>query len=198
MSWRLGGGFRPISLSASGPPGDARYAAVWVQRPGPAWIAVHNLDANQYQARFNELTGQGFAPILVTATGGYNDATFAAVFEAGVTSPWYARHQLWWDPSAGINSVKFENQRAFDQGYIPRCLAVYGTPSDALFAGVWVKNDKPVPWDGGGQIRPPISTSSTQRSKLARICPTWRLRQANEYCPSSAMSLSGNGGLEMA
>ncbi|WP_020160065.1 serine hydrolase [Methylobacter marinus] len=139
-------GFRPISLSVSGPPSDARYAAVWVQRPGPAWVAVHNLDANQYQARFNELADQGFAPILVTATGGYNDATFAAVFEAGVTTPWYARHHLRWDPSARINSVNFENQRAIDQGYIPCCLAVYGTSSDPLFAGVWVKNDKPVPW----------------------------------------------------
>src|SRR5262245_7095139 len=34
-------GFRPITLSVSGAPADARYAACWVQRPGPAWWAVH-------------------------------------------------------------------------------------------------------------------------------------------------------------
>jgi CubicO group peptidase (beta-lactamase class C family) len=138
-------GFRPISLSVSGTPGDARYAAVWEQRPGPAWVAVHGLNASQYQARFDDVTGQGFAPILVTATGG-SDAVFAAVFEGDVTAPWFARHGLQWDPASPVDTINFENQRAFDQGFIPRCLAVYGTPSAPLFAGIWMKNDRPVPW----------------------------------------------------
>ena len=139
-------GFRPTSLSVSGAPADARYAAVWQQRPGPAWVAVHGLNASQYQARFDTLTGEGFAPILVSATGGASDAIFAAVFENGVSSPWYARHGLSWDESAPSGSVNFENQRALDQGYIPFCLCVYGNPGDERFAGIWVKNDKPVPW----------------------------------------------------
>jgi hypothetical protein len=49
-------GFRPTSLSVSGSPTDARYAAVWQQRPGPAWVAVHGLTAGAYQARFDALT----------------------------------------------------------------------------------------------------------------------------------------------
>jgi len=36
-------GFRMISLSVYGHPSDARYAAVWVQREGPAWVAVHGV-----------------------------------------------------------------------------------------------------------------------------------------------------------
>ena len=36
-----------------------------------------------------------------------------------------------------------ENQRAYDEGYIPRCLAVYGDPNDRRFAGVWQRNDAP-------------------------------------------------------
>jgi hypothetical protein len=139
-------GFRPTSLSVSGVPADARYAAVWQQRPGPVWVAVHGLRASQYQARFDTLTGEGFAPVLVSATGGASDAILAAVFELGVSSPWYARHGLRWDESAPIGSVNFENQRAFDQGYIPICLCVYGNPGDERFAGIWVKNNNPVPW----------------------------------------------------
>ncbi|MGE0469556.1 MAG: serine hydrolase [Nitrospira sp.] len=29
---------------------------------------------------------------------------------------------------------------------MPRCLAVYGTPADRRFAGIWIKNDAPTPW----------------------------------------------------
>src|SRR5258708_128862 len=138
-------GFRRVSVSVSGAPGDARYAAVWQQRPGPAWVAVYGLSARQYQSRFNELTGEGFAPVLVSATGA-SDAVFAAVFEADVTLAWFARHGLRWDPSGAVNTVNAENQTAFDQGFLPRCLAVYGVPNDPLFAGVWIKNEKPLPW----------------------------------------------------
>ncbi len=138
-------GFRPTSLSVSGAPQDARYAAVWQQRPGPLWVAIHGFSGADYQTRFDQLNAQGFAPVIVTATG-EADAIFAAVFEAGVTSPWFARHGLRWDGTGAVGSVNFENQRAFDQGFIPRCLAVYGDAANPLFAGVWVKNEKPVPW----------------------------------------------------
>jgi CubicO group peptidase (beta-lactamase class C family) len=139
-------GFRPTALSVSGDPQDARYAAVWQQRPGPAWVAVHGLFAADYQTRFNQLNAEGFAPILVTVTGEGNAAIFAAVFEAGVSTSWYARHGLRWDSSGAAGSVNFENDKAFAQGFIPRCLAVYGDETNPLFAGVWVKNDRPVPW----------------------------------------------------
>src|SRR5690348_4281262 len=74
-------GFCPVSLGVYGDPGDARYNAVWLQRPGPAWWAVHNLSAADYQAKFNELTAEGYAPTIVTATGPVERAIFAAVFE---------------------------------------------------------------------------------------------------------------------
>jgi CubicO group peptidase (beta-lactamase class C family) len=138
-------GFRLTSLSVSGAPQDARYAAVWQQRNGPPWFAVHGLSATEYQTRFDDLNAQGFAPTLVSATG-ESDAIFAAVFEAGVTSEWYARHGLRWDSGGAAGSINFETQRAFDQGFIPRCLAVYGSAANPLFAGVWVKNNAPVPW----------------------------------------------------
>ncbi|PYR78777.1 MAG: hypothetical protein DMF86_05075 [Acidobacteria bacterium] len=138
-------GFRPTSLSVSGAPQDARYAAVWQQRPGPPWFAVHGLSATDYQTRFDQLKAQAFAPMLVTATG-ESDAIFAAVFEAGVAVEWFARHGLRWDPGGAAGSINFENQRAFDQGFIPRCLAVYGSAANPLFAGVWIKNHGPVPW----------------------------------------------------
>jgi hypothetical protein len=117
-----------------------------VQRTGSAWRAVHGLSTAEYQARFDELVGQGYAPVLVSATVAANRAIFTALFEKGVITPWFARHSLRWDPPNDPDTITHENQRAFDQGFIPRCLAVYGDPDDRRFAGIWVKNEAPIPW----------------------------------------------------
>jgi Bacterial tandem repeat domain 1 len=62
-------GYRIISLSVYGDPGDPRYAAVWVQRQGPGWVAVHGVNSAGYQDFFNKSTAAGFVPVLVSATG---------------------------------------------------------------------------------------------------------------------------------
>lgn len=62
-------GYRMISLSVYGDPGEARYAAVWVQRQGAAWVAVHGVDGAGYQSFFNTWTAKGYVPVLVSATG---------------------------------------------------------------------------------------------------------------------------------
>ena len=139
-------GFRPISLSVSGDPGDARYAAVWVQRQGPAAVAVHGLTGGQYQSRFDQLTAQGFSPILLSATGAGENATFTALFEQGVPEPGFARHNLRWDPESDPNTITHENRRAFEQGFVPRGFAVYGTTQAPQFGGVWIRNDANLRW----------------------------------------------------
>jgi hypothetical protein len=83
-------GYRLLSLSVYGDPGDARYAAVWVQRPGPAYVAVHGVDATGYQDFFNTWVPQGYIPLLVSATGSGAQAIFAAVFEQGSGYAWFA------------------------------------------------------------------------------------------------------------
>src|SRR5262249_14147773 len=88
---RLSGqGFRMISLSVYGEPEDARYAAVWVQRNGAAWVAVHGVNSAGYQSFFDTWTARGFVPVVVSATGLANNAVFAAVFEQGISGPWFA------------------------------------------------------------------------------------------------------------
>ena len=53
-------GFRMISLSVYGNRGDERYAAIWVERPGPDWSAVHGVNGAGYQAAFNSAAAAGF------------------------------------------------------------------------------------------------------------------------------------------
>src|SRR5579862_7449021 len=78
-------GYRMISLSVYGDATSPLYAAVWVQRGGPAWVARHGIDAAGYQDFFNTWTAKGYVPVLVSATGPIANAVFAAVFEQGIT-----------------------------------------------------------------------------------------------------------------
>ena len=67
-------GYGMISLSVYGDPGDAQYAAVWVNRPMPQWSAIHGADGNAYQAWFNTNVNSGYGASLVSATGSGGDA----------------------------------------------------------------------------------------------------------------------------
>lgn len=139
-------GWRLAWLNVSGSPDAARYAAVWVRNDGRGWAGVHNVDAEAYQRRFDELTGQGLVPSVVSATGPADSAVFAAVFEQRDVGAWVARHNLRLGTAPSDGTLVGENTRSRDQGLIPRCLAVYGSADDRRFAGVWWQNAAAVDW----------------------------------------------------
>jgi Bacterial tandem repeat domain 1 len=86
------------------------YAAVWVRRDGPAWQAIHAVDATGYQSFFDKWTARGYVPVLISVTGSSSNAVFAAVFERDVNGPWLARYGT---PSASAaNEGTFENENA--------------------------------------------------------------------------------------
>ena len=139
-------GYRMISLSVYGDPNDARYAAVWVQRGGPGWVAVHGVDAAGYQSFFDNWTAKGFVPVLVSATGTASHATFAAVFEQGISGPWLARHGMISGSESNANTYQHFNKSAHDQKMILRSVAIYGTATDRRYAAVWHANPRFVKW----------------------------------------------------
>ncbi len=139
-------GFRMISLSVYGDPGDARYAAVWVQRHGAAWVAVHGVNSAGYQSFFNNWTAKGFVPVLVSATGTSSDAIFAAVFEQGIHGAWFARHGMTSGPETNAGTFQNLNKTAFDQKMILRSVGIYGTASDRRYVAVWHANPGFVKW----------------------------------------------------
>ena len=138
-------GFRMISLSVYGD-ASPRYAAVWVQRSGPGWVAVHGVDGAGYQAFFDKWTAKGFAPVLVTATGTSSRAVFAAVFEQGISGPWEARHGLTSGPETNPGTFQYQNKAARAAGRILRSVAIYGTAADRRYAGVWHANPGFAKW----------------------------------------------------
>jgi CubicO group peptidase (beta-lactamase class C family) len=139
-------GYRMISLSVYGNPADARYAAVWVQRAGSAWVAVHGVDSAGYQSFFNNWTAKGFVPVIVSATGASNNAIFAALFEQGVSGASMARHGMTSGPEGNAGTFQNLNKTARNQKMILRSVAIYGTQNDRRYAAVWHSNPGYVKW----------------------------------------------------
>lgn len=140
-----GRGLRMSWINVSGERADATYAAVWVENDGRAWAGLHNLDANGYQARFDEVVSQGLVPSVVSAAG-TSGAVFAAVFEQRDVGSWTARHGLSWGAEDQPDTLVSVMVGLAGSGYLPRCLAVYGPADDRRYAGVWWQNREAVRW----------------------------------------------------
>jgi len=139
--------FRPISISVYGDPPNVHYAAVWVDRPGPAFAAVHGLNAHDYQAAFESWRNKGYAPTIVAATGAANNPVYAAVFEHGVQGAWRARH--------GMTGAEFDNEvkAAANAQQKLRWAAIYGAANDPRYIAVWHANPGWSKWHVFGNVK---------------------------------------------
>src|SRR5262249_20270543 len=123
---------------------------------------------------------QGFAPTVISVTGPADSASFTALFEQGVTQAWFARHGLRWDPDTDPDTITHENARAFNEGFMPRVLAVYGTPGDRRFAGIWIKHDAPTLWSwwfvdpATHQLIFDAENKGDMRPAWVSVAPDWR------------------------
>ena len=124
-------GFRLTCVSGYAEHGQARYAGIWEQRPGPAWQARHGLTAAQYQQAFTELAAQGFVPILVNAYRVNVDVLFAALWELRTGVGFEGRH--------GLTSSEY--QKAFDANVAAGRRLVwvsgYSDTGIARYAAIW-------------------------------------------------------------
>jgi len=110
------------------------YAALWMKTASPpAWQARHGLTAADYQTTFNQLTAQGYHPVLVNGYATSAGPRFACIFQQGTTGPWVARH--------GLTATQY--QAAFDQftgeGYVLDWVRGYFDDSQDLYAAIWRK-----------------------------------------------------------
>lgn len=110
------------------------YAALWVKTASPpAWQARHGLTAADYQTTFNQLTAQGYYPVLVNGYATAAGPRFACIFQKGTTGAWVARH--------GMTAAEY--QTAFDQftgeGYALDWVSGYFDGTQDLYAAIWRK-----------------------------------------------------------
>jgi hypothetical protein len=90
--------------------------------------------------------GKEAGPVLVSATGPYSSAVFAAVFEQGIQGPWQARHGV----PAGMKNQggSFDNLNASfaAQSLYLRSFAIYGDSNDRRYIAVSHANPGYVKW----------------------------------------------------
>ncbi len=145
-------GFRLTCVSGYAEGGQARYAALFEQRPGPDWQARHGMTRDQYQETFDQMTAQGFAPVQVCGYRVNVDVLFAAIWERQSGVAWEARHGL----TASAYQKKFDEMLA--QGYRLACVSGYSDTGIARYAAIWRKEPFG-PWqarhglDAGGYQR---------------------------------------------
>ncbi|MBK8096223.1 MAG: serine hydrolase [Planctomycetes bacterium] len=132
-------GYRMTAVTSYGTAATPLFGAVWVRRSGTSWVPFSSVDAATYQSLFNTYSGVGFTVRLLSVHGSGSSTRFTGVFEVDST-PYWAAHDL--------TTAQFDQQcsQALDQGYIPTAVAVYGTSTTPLYAGVWTRNDDHVDW----------------------------------------------------
>ncbi len=62
-----GQGYRLVRISGWGNGDDYHYAAIWIKRAGPDWVARHGMLADSYQEQFDALSKEGYRLRAVSA-----------------------------------------------------------------------------------------------------------------------------------
>jgi CubicO group peptidase (beta-lactamase class C family) len=143
-------GWRMITLSVYGARGSELYAAVWVERAGPSWSAVHGVNAAGYQAAFDNAVAAGFRPVLLSVTGPANDPVFAGTFEQARGPVPLTRFGLVRGSVDDANTIDHWTDQARKNGWYPKVIAIYGDPSQRRYAGIWENNPDGICWSTDG------------------------------------------------
>ena len=148
--WLYAAGYRLISISVYGSALDPRYAAVWVRRSGPQWRAVHGISEFGYRSLVDQWGGEGYVPVLVSATGTVSssglDTVFAGVFERGIAGNWHAYTRLTEGPTTDPWAFRNQNAVAHTLGMILRSATIYGIEDDPRYAAIWHQNWVQTKW----------------------------------------------------
>ena len=114
--------------------GQDFYAAIWEKSAGPAWVARHGLNANEYQVAFDEFVAKGYRLLLVSGYAVGNEARYAALWSKAAGTPWVARH--------GLSSTEY--QAEFDKnvgkGFRLAHISGYTVGAQTLYAAIWDKS----------------------------------------------------------
>ncbi|MCC6280611.1 MAG: serine hydrolase [Saprospiraceae bacterium] len=132
-------GYRPVQVSGFPSGNQAKYAAIFVkENNAPPTKAKHGMTSAEYQAEYNEWTGQGYRLVDVSGyTVGGTDY-YAAIWEKKAGAPQvFARHRM--------TSAEYQaevNEKA-SQGYRLTKVSGYSLSNAPRFAAIWVKTTGP-------------------------------------------------------
>ncbi len=127
-------GFRFLSLCVYGDRDNPTYAAVMILRQQiiaqKSWA---NLNATQWQQTFNEMSGQGWGPFIVSATGPADNPVFAVAFQQITPTPTTC-------PGLTLQQFLETNADQVKKGAVLHWADSYGSSSDPRYIAVWFPN----------------------------------------------------------
>ena len=133
----VGNGYRLTDVGGYGVDGQARYAAIWEKRGGPAWIARHGLTASEYQNVVDRFVDEGYRVSHVSGYSVDDRSRYATIMEKGGGPAWVARH--------GLSSSEYQDEFEEHVGNGHRLVHVsgHGVDGRARYAAIWEKRGGP-------------------------------------------------------
>jgi CubicO group peptidase (beta-lactamase class C family) len=130
-------GYRLSHISGYEVSGQARYAAIWEKKSGPAYKTHHGMTAQVYQQKFTQYKNQGYR---VTHISGYDvkgQDYYAAIWEKKSGPAYVARHRM--------NGAKYQQEFNTWKGKGYRLVHVtgYAINGKAHYAAIWEKTSGP-------------------------------------------------------
>lgn len=130
-------GYRPVEIAGYNDGVQGRYASIWVQKSGPAWIARHGLTNQQFQEDFERLSRDGYRLIDLSGyTVGGTDF-YTSIWERREGPAWVAYHGL----SAQQFQTEFERLARDDFRLVD--VSGYAIGGEDRYAAFWEKTEGP-------------------------------------------------------
>ena len=163
-------GFRLTQVSGYTLRGCDRYAAIWVKRDGPAWVARHRMTSEEYQAAFDQYVREGFRLVDVSGYAREGVANYAAIWVKETGPEWVARH--------GLTSSEY--QAAFDEyvarGFRLSLVSGYTVEGTDFYAAIWTRGGT-----GSWQARHRMSSAQYQAIFDQLVAQGYRLDDVSGY-----------------
>jgi len=125
--------YRLMSVCGYEDAGQARYAAIWEQHPGPAWITHPGMSKAQFDSLNAGYAGQGYHAVFISGFGVGGTAYYNAIWESAPGADVVT--------VAGLSYAGFlnENLNRTAQGYKLVYLWAFNAGATELYAGIWRK-----------------------------------------------------------
>jgi hypothetical protein len=157
-TWRKAG-YRPLDLESYPTADGIRYAAIFVKAAGPRWLAYHALREADHQARFDQLTGEGWRPVIISVTPSGGARYYTALYQKKDVGSFVSQQVL----DATHYQAEMNQQSAAGRKLV--YLNAYNDSAGARFTAIWYANAVKPYARHGINARDYPAVANTQRAK---------------------------------
>jgi hypothetical protein len=157
-AWRKAG-YRPLGLESYPTPDGIRYAAIFVKSPGPPWLAYHGLGEADHQSRFDQLTREGWRPVIISVAPSGGARYYTALYEKKDVGSFVSQQAL----DANHYEAEMNQQTAAGRKLV--YLNAYNDSAGARFTAIWYSKAVKPYARHGITARDYSAVSNAQRAK---------------------------------